>query len=118
MALSLNLTVASLFHANPSEGLQGEATLEQDIRFVVIHLPGPNWIGGQPIFAQRGLQAHIDHYWQQLAAGKLMAEGPFWEDAGGGMMIPQPGLSEDQIAAFAQEDPAVASGLLTFEVCL
>ena len=40
----------------------------------------------------------------------------FLDDAGGGMMIPAPGLSEAEIVAFANADPAVAAGLLTVQV--
>ena len=38
------------------------------------------------------------------------------DSAGGGMMIPAAGLGEDEIRKFAQDDPAVRSGLLRAEV--
>ena len=82
----------------------------------MIHSPGPSWIEGKSIFEQPGLQAHIDHYRKLLEAGKLMAGGPFLDEAAGGMMIPQPGLTEEEVTTFAQEDPAVSSGLLTYQV--
>lgn len=87
-----------------------------DIRYVVMHQPGPRWQADVPLFEQQGLQAHVDHYRQLLAQGKLALGGPFLDTSAGGMMIPEPGLSEDEIRNFAQTDPAVASGLLTFEL--
>lgn len=88
----------------------------RDIRFVVIHSPGPRWQGGVPLFEQTGLQAHVDHYRQLLDEGKLVLGGPFLDAAAGGMMIPKPGLTEAEITAFAHADPAVADGLLKVEI--
>jgi len=116
ICLALALATACLPLAVFRAGAEEDSAPQRDIRFVVIHSPGPSWIEGKTIFEQPGLQAHIDHYRKLLEAGKLMAGGPFLDEAAGGMMIPQPGLSEEEITAFAQEDPAVKSGLLTFRV--
>jgi uncharacterized protein YciI len=88
----------------------------KDIRYVVFHSPGPKWIAGKTLFEQPGLDLHLAHYRQLLEQGKLMAGGPFMDAAGGGMMIPEPGLSEAEITAFAKADPAVKSGLLKVHV--
>lgn len=88
----------------------------RDIRFVVLHSPGPAWVAGKGPFEQPGLQAHVDHYRQLLAAGKLALGGPHLDAKGGGMMIPAAGVSEAEISRFASEDPAVKSGLLKVEV--
>lgn len=116
LAGALVLATASLPTAFSLLGAEEHAAPQRDIRFVVIHFPGPSWIEGKSIFEQPGLQAHIDHYRKLLEAGKLMAGGPFLDEAAGGMMIPQPGLTEEEITTFAQEDPAVSSGLLTYQV--
>nr|WP_316641952.1 YciI family protein [uncultured Roseateles sp.] len=87
-----------------------------DIRYVVMHHPGPRWQAGVPLFEQQGLQAHVEHYRQLLAQGKLALGGPFLDAAAGGMMVPTAGLDEAEIRAFAEADPAVVSGLLTFEL--
>ena len=84
----------------------------RDIRFVVIHTPGPQWQPGLSLFEQRGVAEHVAHFRQLLDAGKLEMGGPFLDDAAGGMMIPAEGLSQAEIVAFANADPAVASGLL------
>ncbi|MFT3957084.1 MAG: hypothetical protein QM722_22715 [Piscinibacter sp.] len=88
----------------------------KDIRFVVLHAPGPTWRPGAPIFEQEGIHAHIGHYRQWLEEGKLELGGPFLDEHAGGMMIPVAGLSEAEITAFATADPAVASGLLQVAV--
>ena len=88
----------------------------KDVRFVVVHKPGPNWKAGVPAFEQAGLQLHAQHFGQLLAEGKLVMGGPFLDGAGGGMMIPEPGVSEEEMRKFASDDPTVKSGLLTFEI--
>ncbi len=59
---------------------------------------------------------HIGHYKKLLDTGKLAWGGPHLDETGGGMMIPMAGVTESEMATFAAEDPAVKSGLLTFEV--
>jgi uncharacterized protein YciI len=88
----------------------------KDVRFVVVHAPGPAWKPGVPPFEQPGLQGHVEHYRKALATGKLALGGPFLDPAGGGMMIATPGASEVEIREIAASDPTVESGLLTFEV--
>lgn len=68
------------------------------------------------MFEQPGLGEHVAHYRQLLAAGKLLAGGPFLDGFAAGMMIPEPGQTEQEVNAFAQADPAVQSGLLVAEV--
>jgi uncharacterized protein YciI len=42
--------------------------------------------------------------------------GPFIDASAGGMMIPEAGLTEAEVRAFAESDPAVKSGLLKAEI--
>ena len=86
------------------------------IRYVIIHRPGPNWKQGVPAFEQPGLQEHVKYFSQWLAAGKLMMGGPFMDQASGGTMIPEEGVSEAEAKDFASADPTVKSGLLVYEV--
>jgi uncharacterized protein YciI len=88
----------------------------RDIRYVVVHLPGPNWKAGLPFFEQEGVPAHAEHYRKLLAEGKLAMGGPFLDANECGMMIPEANLDEAEIVAFANADPAVAPGLLRAEV--
>ena len=88
----------------------------KDVRFVVIHKPGPAWKAGAPLFEQRDCRSTVEHYRKLLADGKLTIGGPFLDEAGGGFMIPEPGASEDEVRRFAGDDPTVRSGLLTFEI--
>ncbi len=88
----------------------------RDIRFVIFHSPGPAWLPGVSMFEQPGLQNHLEHYRQLLADGRLALGGPFLDAAGGGMMVPAPGVDEAELRAFALADRCVASGLLQVEV--
>jgi len=88
----------------------------QDIRYVVIHRPGPAWQAGKRIFDQEGVREHIAHYRQWLEAGKLELGGPYLDPMGGGMMIPAAGVPEEEVRQFANDDPAVKAGLLEVEV--
>jgi uncharacterized protein YciI len=87
-----------------------------ELRYVIVHKPGPSWKAGVSAFEQPGLQAHVEHFRKLLQEGKLVMGGPFVDGASGGMMLPEAGISEAEITKFASEDPAVKSGLLIFEV--
>lgn len=88
----------------------------RDVRFVVLHSPGPAWQAGRSVFEQPGIRDHIDHYRRLLDQGKLALGGPHLDARGGGMMIPAAGVAEEEIRQFAAQDPAVRSGLLLVEV--
>jgi uncharacterized protein YciI len=88
----------------------------KDIRFVVVHTPGPKWLPGKTLFEQPGVREHVAHYQKLLEAGKLAQGGPHMDSKGGGMMIPAAGVSEEEITQYAAEDPAVKSGVLIAEV--
>lgn len=93
-----------------------DAPVPPDIRPVVFHRPGPAWLPGKTLFEQPGVREHVAHYGQWLQAGKLALGGPHLDAAGGGMMIPAPGVDEAEVRRFAAEDPAVLGGTLVFEV--
>ena len=88
----------------------------KDIRFVVFHTSGPKWLAGKTLFEQPGVMEHVGHYKKLLDAGKLALGGPHLDAKGGGMMIASTGVPEEELKAFAAEDPAVKSGLLLYEV--
>lgn len=94
----------------------GQAALPRDVRYVVLHSPGPAWHPGKSLFEQQGVREHVEHYRKLLAQGKLLLGGPHLDAKGGGMMIPAAGVAEAEIRHFASEDPAVKSGLLLVEV--
>lgn len=97
-------------------GLHAQAQPARDVRYVVLHRPGPAWVAGKPLFEQAGLAEHIAHYRQWQQQGKLVLGGPYMDATAGGMMIPEAGLSETEVREFAAADPAVKSGLLLAEV--
>jgi hypothetical protein len=83
------------------------ASTPPDIRFVVLHHPGPSWRKGVDAREQPGIDAHVEHYRKLLARGLPDS---------GGMMVPAAGVSKEEITAYAAADPAVASELLEYEV--
>jgi uncharacterized protein YciI len=85
-------------------------------QYVVVHSPGPAWKPGVPAFEQEGLQLHVAHYADLLQQGKLAMGGPFLDAKSGGLMVAEPGVSEQELREFAAADPSVKSGLLAFEV--
>ncbi|HEY0107102.1 MAG TPA: YciI family protein [Rhizomicrobium sp.] len=86
-----------------------------EMRVVVFHTAGPNWKTGVAFRDQPGIADHVAYYGKALADGKLSLGGPFLDNSGG-MMIFVPGAKLEEIDAFAQNDPAVKSGLLTATV--
>lgn len=88
----------------------------RDVRYLVLHLPGPAWDSAKSSFEQVGIQDHVEHYRRLNQQGKLEFGGPFMDAKAGGMMIPSAGLSEAEIRQFAADDPAVKTGLLVAEI--
>jgi uncharacterized protein YciI len=93
-----------------------KAKTMKDVRFVVLHTPGPKWLAGKTLFEQPGVREHVEHYRKFLEAGKLAQGGPHMDGKGGGMMIPAAGVTEQEVSKYAADDPAVKSGLLLAEV--
>ena len=73
----------------------------KDIRFVVFHMSGPNWLPGKTLFEQPGVADHVGHYKKLLEAGKLSLAGPHLDDRAGGMMVPAADVTEAEIKVFA-----------------
>ena len=86
------------------------------IHHVVMHRPGPAWQQGVDFREQPGVGDHVQHYAGLHAEGKLEMGGPFLLPDGGGMMVATADVSADELESFASADPAVASGLLDYEV--
>jgi uncharacterized protein YciI len=86
------------------------------ILLAVRHLPGKAWVPGLDPRRQPGIEAHVGHYAALLEAGKLVLGGPFLEADAGGFAVAAPGVGCEELAAFAAADPAVAAGLIRFEL--
>ncbi len=110
------LLTASSVAAAQAASAPTAARPARDLRFVVVHSPGPAWDASKTPFEQPGLQAHIEHYRAWQVQGKLELGGPFMDGAAGGMMVPTAGVPEAEVRRFAAEDPAVRAGLLRAEV--
>jgi len=88
---------------------------EPQVRFVVIHTPGPSWKKGVDFREQDGVREHVEHYRKLKEEGRLAMGGPFLDDSGG-MMLAAEGETKESLEEFAARDPAVVSALLRFEV--
>ena len=86
------------------------------IRFVVIHKPGLKWQYGVDFRQQEGVGEHVQHYLKLHEQGKLQLGGPFLLPDVGGMMITTKEVAQEEIEAFASDDPAIKSGLLIYEI--
>ena len=86
------------------------------IRYVVFHTPGLRWQKGVDFREQDGVGEHVQHYLKLHQQGKLELGGPFLLQDAGGMMVATRDVSREELEAFAAADPAVRSGLLTYEV--
>lgn len=89
---------------------------EPQVHYVVVHLPGEKYQHGVDFREQPKVMGHVQHYARWLEEGKLLMGGPFLPPFEGGMMIAQAEISEEELTAYASADPAVADGLLRFEV--
>lgn len=82
-----------------------------DIRYVIVHTPGPAWQPGVDFRDQPGVMQHVEYFLKIKEQGKVTFGGPFLDNSGG-MMIPKGGLSEEEIKRIASEDPTIKSGLV------
>lgn len=104
---------------------------DPDIRFVIVHKAGKLWNPELDMFAQPYILAnpesgmeehtHVNHYRSLLNSGKLEIGGPY-PDAKAehgvpvGMMVPVKGMTMEELADFAANDPAVVAEILEFEI--
>lgn len=86
------------------------------VRHVVFHRPGPAWLTGVDFREQPGVMDHVLHYEAVQDRGLLALGGPFLGPDAGGMMVADESVTREELTAIAAADPAVGSGLLTFEV--
>jgi uncharacterized protein YciI len=91
-------------------------SVQRPIRYVVFHKPGPKWQSGVDFREQDGVGEHVQHYMKLHEQGKLELGGPFLVQDAGGMMVAAKDVSEEELEAFAAADPAVQSGLLTYDI--
>jgi uncharacterized protein YciI len=89
---------------------------EGAIRFVIFHKPGPNWREDVSAIHQHGVSEHLQYLGDLERRGQIQFGGPFVEDGMGGMVIAASGVDENIAYAIGINDPAVASGLIHFEV--
>lgn len=89
---------------------------EDPVRQVIFHTPGPAWdkIGDPASLVS--LMAHARYLQKALRNGLIEFSGPFLKEGVGGMILTASGVTAEQAQAMGDNDPAVKSGLVRFEV--
>ena len=87
-----------------------------NLKHVVFHSPGEAWLTGVDFREQPGVMDHVQHYAKMHQDGKLFIGGPFVDADSGGMMVATKEVSREELKTFAAADPAIQSGLLTYEI--
>lgn len=85
-------------------------------RFVIFHTPGRNWRPDVSPIEQEGVAAHLEYLRGLADQGIIALSGPFIEGGSGGMIITAADIDESAAQAIGTNDPAVASGLINFEL--
>jgi len=102
--------------AEPAFQASDPETVAAATRYVVLHRPGPAWNEALGPTEQPGVGAHIGYLHMCAERGDIALSGPFLSHMQGGMIILRNGLSAGQAEAICRDDPAVRSGLVTFEI--
>jgi uncharacterized protein YciI len=91
-------------------------TAVPDSCYVVLYKPGPAWNPAVSLTGQAGFRQHIQYLRKQLESGRFAMGGPFVDAGSGGMMVTVPGVTEAEIRAIEDADPAITTGILTYEI--
>ena len=86
------------------------------VRIIILHVPGPLWDSSIPPMDQTGIPAHFDYLQQIGQEGKIEYAGPFLHEGQGGMILASEGMTLAEAQVIGENDPAVMSGLIRFEV--
>ena len=81
--------------------------------FLIIFRPGPNWINGEPVFAQ-ALRPHARYLQQLYDQGKLLYAGPFLDNCGGLAILKV--STEAEAREILAIEPATAEQVLIAEI--
>lgn len=81
--------------------------------YLVIYRPGPAWVVGKSILEQP-LKEHGKYMLGLYIKGSMKLAGPLTDNAGGAVLLSV--ADESQAKAIVTEDPAVKSGIFTYEM--
>ena len=85
-------------------------------RHVVFHYPASGWRTGVAPVHQPGVDDHVRYLQSLDSSGAIVMAGPFMDTDCGGMLVLHERIGRDEAIAIATADPAVASGLIRYEV--
>lgn len=95
-------------HADP-EPQQKEAKTT----YLVIYRPGPAWLAGK-LVSEQPLKEHGKYMLSLYVKGSMKLAGPLTDNAGGAVVLAV--TDELEAKAIVAEDPAVKSGIFTYEM--
>lgn len=81
--------------------------------FLVIYRPGPAWPEGKKI-ADLPLKEHFQYLIGLFANNSMKFAGPLMDDSGGAVVLEVE--SEAEAKAIVAEDPAVKSGIFSYQI--
>ena len=110
----LGLTFALMCYSPWSGAAENELPQEQrKATYLVIYRPGPAWLVGKSILEQP-LKEHGKYMLSLYIKGSMKLAGPLTDDAGGAVLLAV--ANESEAKAIVAEDPAVKSGIFTYEM--
>ena len=86
------------------------------VRLIIFHVPGRAWDRSVEPASQAGVMDHVSYLQKLKGDGLIEYSGPFLKEGAGGMILTASGVTAEQAQAMGDHDPAVKSGLITFEV--
>lgn len=89
---------------------------DANVRIIILHVPGLKWDSSIPPMDQAGISAHFVYLQQIGRDGQIEYAGPFLKEGQGGMILASEGVTLAEAQAIGENDPAVLSGLIRFEV--
>lgn len=108
----LVLACSARTEPTPTSSKEPRMTAQGTLLYTLQYVPGARWIPDAPV-EQQPLGPHFDYAKAQLAAGALVANGPFL-DAIRGLYVVRAG-TEAEARAFAERDPAITSGVMVVD---
>lgn len=113
LVLCAFLTGCSDSKAQNAESQQKNKMETEKKTFLVIYKPGAAWLKGKSV-SEQPLKEHGKYLLGLYKSGVLRFAGPFPDDTGGAAVLEV--SSEGEAKKLAEQDPAVMSGVMVYEL--
>jgi uncharacterized protein YciI len=107
LVLMLASATPAISQPQPSPSVAPSRALATAPLYLIVYQKGPSWIQGKPMH-QQDLRGHLTYMQALLAAGTLVAGGPFGNGEGGMAILRTTNLKDAE--AVLAEDPALLNG--------